>query len=117
MTLNWKPVALSLLQHLEAHELMPTVVNNGDERIDTWSADPDDRRQEIVEELCAVDQARLSCESGSYLANLWLVLGNEPEELVADWNCTSDPAFEQRVINALDAFEDQWSGISCPTES
>ena len=115
MTLNWKPVVLSLLQHLETQGLVPHSVCYDEERIDTWSADPSDRRNEVAEEICAVDGARLACESGPYVANLYLVLGNEPEELVADWSCTRDPVFEQRVVDALDSFEDEWSGVPCPS--
>lgn len=116
MTRNWKPVALSLLQHLEAQELTPYAIFNGEERIDTWSADFDARREEMIKELCAVDAAHLFCERGSYVVTLYLVFGNEPEELVADWDATSESSHVQRVTAALYAFENQWSGIPCPIE-
>lgn len=123
MTRNWKPVVLSLLQHLEARGLVPYAVDNGDERIDTWNDDPelssDDRREQIAEEICSVDAARLSCrfypmDGGELVVNLFLVLTNEPEDLVADWNCTPARGLEHRLIFALDAFDDEWSGVPCP---
>lgn len=121
MTPNWKPVVLSLLQHLETHGLVLHAVDNGGERIDIWNDDPDKRREEIAEEICAVDAARLSCrfhltDGTELVANLFLVLGNEPEELVTDWECTrGSTSFTHAVNTALDAFEDEWSGVPCPS--
>ena len=100
---NWSAVVRSALRTLKQAGLNVVAVDNGDgwEKVGS--------RAEAVELACACDTAyvRMSNEGGDK-CTAFIVLGNEPEELFADYS-TSDA-----LDSAVDAFCSIWSGKRCP---
>lgn len=102
---NWKPVVSSLFHNLKKAGFVPFEVNNGgdDESTPTW--------KKALEEATACDAASVYLRHPDSLKLIWLyiVLGNEPEELVADYS-----VFEP-IEAPLAKFCSVWEGKPCPT--
>lgn len=110
MKRNWKPVVGSLLKVLQDHHFELVRVHDGEGEI-KLSGTPRQRRQAAKLAICAVDESDLLVKHPTLdkLAWLYVVLGNEPEETVAD---NSDVL----VLNlALEQFAKKWKGKPCPT--
>lgn len=121
--LDWTPVVRSLLCWLRRHGIHPIAVDDGAARIRFDEANDersiDDLDGAIADAICAVDQATLFCSAlagcSEVRANFWIVLGNEPEEIVADYSHTRDVALlEEAIENALEDFDGEWAGKPCP---
>lgn len=110
MQYNWKPVIASLLSTLQEDGFTLERVDNGVGRV-ALKGTPRERRQKAKLDIAGVDEAHLfvGCPDGK-LRWLFVVLGNEPEELVADH--TSNASLEKSV----DRFSAKWEGKSCPTK-
>ena len=104
MRLNWKPVIASLFEALEkaGFELDRVDDGEGTER----------RREHMLEAANACDECWLYVkppgESRRYA--IYIVLGNEPFETVADYAC------HPLLDTVLEAWSDSWEGKPCPTE-
>lgn len=118
MAYDWNPPVMSLLNHLQEDGLRLVAVNDGCEWFhvdDTLSA----LRQRLfaAEVITSVDESHLvvtDCSFGSATATLFIVLGNEPEELVADIASNSDSLMDE-VGGVVSLFSDYWEGKPCPT--
>lgn len=95
---NWKPVVGSLLATLQqdGYELLG------------YNGTPRQRRQAAKRAICGVDEAHVRVKKGERVFTLFLVLGNEPEELVADYTA------ENNLEKSIDKFIVKWQGRSCP---
>jgi hypothetical protein len=103
---NWKPEVNSLLRALEAAGCTLLTANNGEDRINL----EDTSRENFVSELIACDESQLTvhCPDGK-ARTLYLVLGNSPGELVADYVCSD-------VLDAVTtAHYDKWESRKQPT--
>lgn len=102
---NWKKVVSSLFHNLKQAGFTPFEVNNGDEdeSTPTW--------KEALEEATACDEASVYLKHPDSQKLIWLyiVLGNSPEELVADYS-----VFEP-IEAPLAKFSSVWEGKPCPT--
>ena len=111
---DWSPVVRSLLHRLQQENFAVVAVHDGGER-HRYSPDAGllAVRNQAAAAVCAVDEATvtvldLEAPAPRKLA-LYLVLGNEPEELVADCSC------DARLDRVLEAFSASWLGKPCPT--
>jgi hypothetical protein len=91
-TNNWKPVVSSLLSKLQkAGCKLITIDQESDP--DEWiqidqTLSPTKQRNAATEELCAVDCPQLLVEMPDGKRGwIHIVLGNGPEEIVADYHC------------------------------
>jgi len=110
---NWKPVVASFLLHMQERGFRPVAVDNGDGFC----------QAEILtltgEEACACDEATVYFRSIQHPEDkafpAYLVLGNSPHELVADYACR-----DTETGKAFDAAITDWSnsmqGTACPHE-
>jgi len=109
MTLNWTPVTESLFRHLWAAGITIAGVSNSERWIITTSID------DALEYADGVDEAwvrvRLDDERQ---ATLYLVYGNNPDELVADYARTKSSS-DDWIEAPLQRFADEWEGVPCPT--
>ena len=107
--LDWKPVAASLMWHLQNNGATVTHVNDGG----GWEKTP--THAEALDAATGVDTADLrvwlSKDSTCYLI---LVYGNEPEELVADW-ITRGAGPHTAIEDAITHFAEEWKDMPCPT--
>jgi hypothetical protein len=116
MACDWNLPVMSLLNHLQKDGLRLLAVNDGCEK---WFH-VDDRLSILMQRLFAaevitsVDESHLVVSDGSATATLFIVLGNEPEELVADIASKSDSLMD-RIDGAVSLFSGLWEGKPCPT--
>jgi len=108
-TRNYKPEVTCLLFRLATAGIsLVSASNGGDADEDFYPEHP----EKFVEELTATDEARLLVRMpDGRLLGLYLVYGNEPGELVADYHV--NPLLES-VVTAHSA---AWEGRPQPMES
>jgi hypothetical protein len=116
MTYDWKKPVMSLLNQIQQDGLRLTRVNDG---CDGWqpidsSLSSLKQRQLAAEVITSVDEAHIVVSDGNATATLFIVLGNEPEELVADIASASD-SLMNRVDDIVSRFGSIWEGKPCPT--
>jgi len=120
---DWTPVVRSLLCWLRRHGIRPIAVDDGAERIRFDDANDersfDDLDDAIADAICAVDEASLYCSAyadcNEVRATFWIVLGNEPEEIVVDYGHTRNvAALEEAIEDALKDFNAEWADKPCP---
>lgn len=103
MKYNWTIPVRSLLCTLQKHGAHIAAVDNGD----GWV--PCETLDEAVEEVNATDESRVWLTFGGHHKYAYLVLGNEPAELLADY--TIHPAIDA----AAEEHYNNWEGKPCPT--
>jgi hypothetical protein len=107
-TNNWRPVVGSLLSKLQKAGFTLVAVDSGCGQVPLTGTDRE-KRQEAKFEICAVDEARLHVENSESISKwLYVVLGNEPEELVSDHSASG-------LDVVVEEFQQQWRGVKCPT--
>jgi len=107
---------MSLLSHLQEDGLRLLAVNDGCEKwfhIDR-SLSSLRQIQFAAEVITSVDYSHVVVSDGNATATLFVVLGNEPEELVADIASKSDSLMD-RIDDVVSLFSNFWEGKPCPT--
>ncbi len=107
---DWEPEVRSLLATLERHNLTVLYVDNGDEEGPLQRADT--TLAAFVAEATACDETRLFVRTpeGKTLG-LYLVFGNSPGELVADYHV------HPLIDAAATEHAERWEGRKQPTKS
>ncbi len=109
---DWVPEVSSLLRTLEKHGFTLLRGNNGEDDF-KYSAD---KRAEFIENLIACDEASLRVEKDGHGFGLFLVLGNDPGELVSDYSAKTD-----ELLALLDAptreHSERWEGRAQPKKT
>jgi hypothetical protein len=112
---NWTPVVLDLLYLLtEEGGAVLHSADNGDGFRMLNGSDITQLRKDFAEELASVDESRLRITMQFQQATLFLVFGNEPAELVADWGAPEGTAIYWMLEAITRKFSDQWEGKPCP---
>jgi len=112
---NWTPVVLDLLYLLtEEGGATLKAADNGDGYRQLNGSDTAQLRKDFAEELTGVDQAWLRITMQFQQATLYLVFGNEPAELVADWSAPEGTTIYWMLEAITSKFSDQWEGKPCP---
>jgi hypothetical protein len=112
--LDWtKPVA-SLLHTLQTSGFTIQAVNDGEEICNLGHLTSVKARKEAVDAITSVDESYVRIhDANQYGATLLIALGNDPDELVADWSY--QPKFERaRLDTAIDLHMARWEGKKCP---
>jgi hypothetical protein len=109
---DWTQPVLDLLALLQQQELELLAVNDGEEVLRINKGPAHDQQLAAADAITSVDQAWLSVGTGEATAQLFIVLGNEPDEIVCDWGGSKrlDPAIEL----AIDEHRLMWEGKPCP---
>lgn len=98
-TKNWTVIIESLFSDLEDNGFFPQYVFDGEETVNGT-------RQELIEAITGVDESKLYVEKedvGSYM--LYIVLGNEAHETVADFTDNKD------LEKVICAWSESWNEI------
>jgi len=104
---DWKPETQSLLQTLLNHGLTIESVDNGEEETNFNEVSLDT----FIEETMACDEAHLYVRTPDDKSKvLYLVYGNNPGELVADYSMCSE------IDAATDEHYKNWEGKKQPTK-
>lgn len=108
---NWKPEVKSLLRRLEKSGFLLDSGHNGE---DEFKFDGD--RAAFVENLIACDEANIYVrhkDTPGKLFAVYLVLGNDPGELVSDYSWSECPAGKE-LDAACFAHSEEWTGREQP---
>ena len=79
---NYRPEVRSLIKSLRQAGFTPISVNNGEEDV-RYS---DVSKTEFLEEIVATDEATLRIQHNNKKVAIWLVFGNDPGEIAADYS-------------------------------
>jgi hypothetical protein len=69
-------------------------------------------RHSAADIVVSVDESFVYINKDGMRARLFIVLGNDPEELVADYNY--NPQLEELLEETIDKYTLQWEGVKCP---
>lgn len=69
-------------------------------------------RHSAADTIVSVDESFVYINKDGMNARLFIVLGNEPEEIVADYNY--NPQLEKLLEETIDKYTLQWEGKKCP---
>ena len=107
---DWTQPVLDLLELLQEQELELRAVSDGEERV-KLDGDADERRQAAADVILSVDMSWLWIGIDTSNAQLALLLGNEPDEIVCDWG--GKDCLEPLIELAIDLHGQQWLGKPC----
>jgi hypothetical protein len=101
---DYRPEVRSLLNALGRHGFTPIAVNNGEELVRR----ADVSKTEFLEEIVATDEAKLYLQHNNKKVAIWLVLGNEPGVIAADYT-DYDP-----LESVIDEHYNRWENRKQP---
>lgn len=108
---NWKPVVASFLLHMQERGFRAFAVNNGDGFVKT-----ENNLFKTIDEATACDEASIRFHApDNSLFTAYIVLGNEPYELVADFT-SRDTETGKAFTAAVEEWSDSMQGMTCPHE-
>jgi len=102
---DYRPEVRSLLRSLKQSGFTPISVNNGEENI-RYS---DVSKTEFLEEIVATDEVTLRFQHNNKKVAIFLVLGNDPGEIVCDYT-DYEP-----LESIIDSHYDRWESRKQPT--
>lgn len=115
--LDWRPPVITLLHQLQKQGFSLEAVDDDMHRhaIDA-SASPERQRAAAADAITAVDACRLIVRHPDATGTGWLylVLGNDADEIPADWSVRLPLATS--LDAAVDAYRDIWEGKPVPTK-
>lgn len=110
--LDWTLPVRTLIHHFQNHDFDVVSVNDGEEDVTIFAQSKAGKRIEATEIITSVDESYLRVAKGEQTAIIFIVLGNEPDELVADYGCSEE--LMPFVDEVVDAHRNQWEGKRCP---
>ena len=102
---DFRPEVRSLIKSLKNNGFIIVSVNNGEECVEYKEV----KVTEFLEEVVATDEAVLKVKYNDKICSLYLVYGNDPGELVADYT-----DFEP-LDEVIDLHYNKWEGRKQPT--
>ena len=113
MAYDWSVPVKSLLGRFQEAGFILSAVHDGEEMIKIdQNLSKTKVRHSATETIVSVDESFVYINKDGMRARLFIVLGNEPEELVADYNY--NPKLEELLEETIDKFSTQWEGVKCP---
>ena len=113
--LDWTVPVRTLIHQLQNYDFDILSVNDGEEDIPIISnSGSRAERIEAAEAIVAVDESWLRIgREGKLRGTIYIVLGNEPDELVADYSANTEDMMPL-IEAAVEAHRDMWEGVKCP---
>jgi hypothetical protein len=107
---DWSVPVKSLLAEFQAAGFNVSAVYDGEDmiRIDQNLS----QTKTATDIVVSVDESFIYINKDGMRARLFIVLGNEPEEIVADYNY--NPQLEELLEETIDKYTLQWEGKKCP---
>ena len=110
--LDWSVPVASLVNKLQENGYKIYGANDGEELV---TIHPNHSnlvaRKKAVDVIVSVDDSTLVITKNNKTFGLFIVLGNDPDELVADYTSNDD------LEKVIDEFQSYWGGKKCPTKS
>ena len=108
----WVPVK-SLLTMFQVEGFNITAVHDGEEMIQIDQKLSNHAiRGTAADIIVSVEESYVLIEKQGMKATLFIVLGNEPDEIVSDYTYT--PQLEELLEETIDKYVTQWEGKKCP---
>jgi hypothetical protein len=106
---DWEKVVRSLISFLVKDGFMPYKADNCEDSITS------DHKKRLANKVCECDEGNLYVRKGDFTARLYIVLGNNPSELVSDYGYKSEEGLAD-LEATLDKFSQSWElrGDACP---
>lgn len=106
---DWEMVVRSLIGFLEKDGFEAWKAFNGEESLESSS------KRKLADVVCACDEGWLYIRKGDSRFTLFIVLGNSPSEIVADYSYPRDQDCT-RFEASWDKFQEYWEnrGDACP---
>lgn len=112
--LDWTLPVRTLIHHFQNHDFDILAVNDGEEDLNVVSLSGSlAERNEATEYITAVDEAWLFVSRNGMRGRIYIVLGNEPDELVADYGANTEELMPF-IDDVVEAHRNQWEGKRCP---
>lgn len=113
---NWEPVIGSFVHTLvkdgwkvrSASDFEDRVVFTGGESLA-------DVTRKVKEVCTGVDESSITFRKGDLGITSYIILGNEPEEIVADWGYKNDES-DAEFTKSWKKFTAKWEDKKCPTK-
>lgn len=110
---DWSVPVRSLLHKFQMAGFNISNVHDGEEMIQIdQSLSQTKIKHAATDVVVSVDDSFVYINKDGLCARLWIVLGNEPEEIVADYNY--NPQLEELLEETIDKYTLQWEGKKCP---
>ena len=106
---DWKPVVRSIAKCLQEEGFALDHVDDGEEVNAILGTSTKDQRESTAELVCAVDESTLFITKDGKRSWLFIVLGNQPEETIADYSASGES-----IDRACDRFSEIWEDRRCP---
>ena len=69
-----------------------------------------------TKEICtSVDESKITFKKGNLGITAYIILGNEPEELISDWGYKNEES-DSEFTKSWKKFTAKWEGKTCPTK-
>lgn len=113
-TLNWSPIVSSLIKKLQNHDVEILGVNDGESMLGI----PQEQsklgiRKWAVSAIVSVDHSSVLIRKNGQTAMLYIILGNGPEEILADY-CVKSGKLCDIIESVENEFYSQWEGKKVP---
>jgi len=106
--MDYSKSVMSLLHKLQKKEVNITQVFDGM----NWEKISGNSKLEIrknaTDVITSVDEAIVRVEHNGTLARLFIVLGNDESEILADWGCKPGTTIDSIIEEVEDEFTSQW---------
>jgi hypothetical protein len=110
---DWPVPVKSLLARFQVEGFNITDVHDGEEMIQIdQKLSKSAIRQTAADIIVSVDESYVLVEKHGMRATLFIVLDNEPEEIISDYTYT--PQLEELLEDTIDKYVTQWEGKKCP---
>ena len=109
---DWSKPVSSLLHKLQQKGFKMVNVYDG-EGYEYLIGNNLSQRKSATSVIVSVDESRLTVEKNNLRGRLYIILGNEPSELVCDWGSASGEIMEE-LETVVNAHSEQWEGKKCP---
>jgi hypothetical protein len=113
---DWKPVIGSFLNTLTKDEW--DIVSASDfhtSRVFTSEVKKSDAIKSVKEICTNVDESKVTFKKGDLGITAYIILGNEPEELISDWGYKNEES-DSEFTKSWQKFTAKWEGKKCPTK-
>ena len=111
---DWTQPVMSLLHKLQKADVQIIAVNDGEEYENVSGDTKLAARKDAADMITAVDESWVRVKHKDDSATLYIVLGNDTREILADYSYKPSSKLEEILHNVSSAFYEQWEDVPCP---
>jgi hypothetical protein len=111
---DWTQPVMSLLHKLQKADVQIISVNDGEEYENVSGDTKLAARKDAADMITSVDESWVRVQYKDDIATLFIVLGNNTSEILADYSFTPGSKLEEILESVSEAFYEQWEDVPCP---